>query len=359
MATIYDVARAAGVSAKTVSRVLNGDAPVGKTTRDTVQLAIADLGYVPSKAARTMRSSRSGLVGLITGAISLSGEPAESRGLPDLLIVQGFQRGMTDAGRTLMIADTGGRQAEVPRLVRTFLEHRVEGLVYVADYHQEVELPPVPKATPLVLLNCFDRIGSPAVVPDDRGCQEALVARLIAAGHRRIGYLTLGPKMTATPLRVAGYRAAHAAAGLPADPALVRSAKPDGAPETSGHLLAELDALLALTPPPTVICCGNDEMAMRVYGMLRSRGLRVPEDVSVAGFDNHRVIAETLYPPLTTVELAYTAMGRRGAEMLLRQIAGAGRPEAPDIVAGPVFWRDSVTEQTNIARLTSKGRTTR
>lgn len=358
MATIYDVARAAGVSAKTVSRVLNRDAPVGPATRDAVERAMAELGYVPSRAARMMRSSRSGLAGLVTGAISLSGEPSEPRGLPDLLIVQGLQRAVTRAGLTLMIADTGGHSSEVPRLMRTFLEHRVEGLVYVADHHREVELPPMPPATPLVLVNCFDRIGTPAVVPDDRGCQRALVARLTAAGHRRIGYLTLAPGMTATPLRVAGYEDAHAAADLAVDPRLVRAAHADGLAD-GRPLIEALDTLLALADPPTVICCGNDEMAMRVYGVLRSRGMRVPEDVSVAGFDNHRAIAETLYPPLTTVELAYTAMGRQAALMLLSLVGGGAKPEAPEIVAGPVYWRDSVADRSNIARLSSKGRTTR
>ena len=92
MATIYDVAKAANVSPKTVSRVLNGDAPVGKDTRDAVTAAMAALGYVPSSAARMMRSNRSGLIGLITGAISTSPEPIQPAGLPELLLVQGIQQ---------------------------------------------------------------------------------------------------------------------------------------------------------------------------------------------------------------------------------------------------------------------------
>ncbi len=166
MATIYDVARLAGVSPKTVSRVLNGDGPVGQTTRDAVEAAMTQLGYVPSNAARMMRSSRSGLVGLITGAISLSHEPAQPNGLPDLFIVQGIQQAMAPTGMTLMIADTGGRSDRVPHLIDTFLRHRVEGLIYVAEYHQRVTLPPVPADTPFVLANCFDDVGTPAILPD-------------------------------------------------------------------------------------------------------------------------------------------------------------------------------------------------
>ena len=354
MATIYDVAQLANVSAKTVSRVLNGDGPVGARTREAVQTAMTQLGYVPSNAARMMRSNRSGLIGLITGAISAAQEPTRPAGLPDLLIVQGIQRTMADRDMTLMVADTGGRADRVPHLVRTFLEHRAEGLIYVAEYHQRVQLPQVTGSTPLVLVNCFDDAGTPAVLPDDRLGQHDLVARIIAAGHRRIAYLTLRDDMEATPLRTEGYRDALAEAGLTFDPRLVEVAYQSDGEEDSRVLAGAIDRLLELPDPPTVLCCGNDAMAMRVYGILRSRGVRVPEDMSVAGFDNHRIIAETLYPPLTTVELPYSDMGVRGAERLLACISGQGRDEpTPTLVSGPVLWRASVTDRsaTNIRHI--------
>ena len=101
-----------------------------------------------------------------------------------------------------------------------------------------------------------------------------------------------------------------------------------------------------LAEPPTVLCCGNDEMALRVYGMLRSRGLRVPEDISVAGYDDHRAIAETLYPPLTSAELPYVQMGTQAAALLLELIergqAAGGNPRK---VRGALACRDSVTQQ--------------
>lgn len=344
MATIYDVAKRAGVSAKTVSRVLNDAGPVGARTREAVRAAMQELGYVPSNAARTMRSNRSGLIGLITGAISAAQEPTQPAGLPDLFIVQGIQRVMAAADMTLMVADTGGRRDRVPLLVRTFLEHRAEGLIYVADYHQRVELPPIPAATPLVLANCLDAAGTPAVLPDDRRGQRELTGRLAEAGHRRIAYLTLRGVMEATRLRTLGYRDALEAAGLPFDPDLVRVADLGGGEGEAELLRSVIDGMLRLPEPPTVLCCGNDAMAMRVYGILRSRGIRVPDEISVAGYDNYRVIAETLYPPLTTVDLPYAALGARGAERLLALISGKGRDDrSPTLVAGPVLWRDSVT----------------
>jgi LacI family transcriptional regulator len=357
MATIYDVARIAGVSAKTVSRVLNSDAPVGRETRELVQAAMAQLGYVPSSAARMMRSNKSGLVGLITGAISLPNEPTMPSGLPDLFIVQGIQRAMEASGKTLMIADTGGRNERIPHLIQTFLQHRVEGLIYVAEYHQKVTLPPIPADTPIVLANCFDDIGTPAVLPDDARGQHDLVARLIMAGHRRIAYLTLPAFLVADDLRRQGYRAALSDAGIAFDPALVECCDLGGRADETQLIWDTIDRMLRLPDPPTVLCCGNDKMALRVYGILRSRGLKVPTEISVAGYDNYRVMAETLFPPLTTVELPYAAIGVRAAQRLLSMISEGATPPTKDhasmLISGPVCWRGSVTERaiSNITKL--------
>lgn len=354
MATIYDVARAAGVSPKTVSRVLNGDAPVGVATREAVERAMRELGYVPSNAARMMRSNRSGLVGLITGAISMSEELEQPAGLPELFIVQGIQKAIAAGGRTLMIADTGGVPGSIPHLVQTFLEHRVEGLIYVAGHHQRVELPPIPAETPVVLANCFDDAGTPCVIPDDRRGERELVLRLVKAGHSRIAYITLRPDIVATGLRIAGYRDALAASGLTFDQALIETGEMTGSEDEAQLLWTAIDRLLNLPQPPTVLCCGNDRMALRVHGILRSRGVRVPDDISVAGYDNYRVIAETLYPPLTTVELPYLAMGVRAAQRLQSLISGEGRNNTePALIAGPIYWRSSVSElqPANVSKL--------
>ncbi len=343
LATIYDVAKLAGVSPKTVSRVLNGDAPVGEKTRKAVESAMSELGYVPSNAARMMRSNRSGLIGLITGALSHKIEPTEPTGLPDLYIVQGIQQVMADSGKTLMIADTGGSSAKVPKLVRTFLQHRVEALVYVAEYHQQTMFDTGGATCPVLLVNCFDEAGTPAILPDDEKCQSDLVAELIRAGHERIAYLSLDPTMVAAKLRSRGYRRALEDAGIGCDPALELVGRKTVQDYDGSLLNAALDRVLGLDNPPTVLCCGNDEMALRVYGMIRSRGMRVPEDISMAGFDNYRAIAETLYPPLTTVELPYLPMGRSAAATVLDMINNKNKQFAgPELVAGPVFWRSSV-----------------
>lgn len=360
MTTIYDVAKAAGVSPKTVSRVINGDAPVGVKTRAKVEAAIASLGYVPSLAARTMRSNRSGLIGLITGAISLAPDTNDFGGLPDLIIVQRIQRVLENSGLSLLISDTGGKHERVSDLIQTFAQHRVEGMIYVGDYHKQVSLPQLPTDMKMVLANCYDDVGTPCVLPHDHLGQKMLVEALIAKGHQRIAYLTLSSEIDATKLRTAGYRDALTSAGLPYDPELVIAADtmaPD--PEAETQLVWDaLDRMLSLPERPSAICFGNDRIAMRAYGILRTRGVRVPEDISVAGFDNHKLIAETLFPQLTTVELPYAAIGVRAANTLLNIIKGEGAPSQPQLVSGAVHWRESVLPKAtnNITSISKLGR---
>lgn len=337
MATIYDVAAWAGVSPKTVSRVINGDAPVSENTRAKVETAIAALGYIPSSAARIMRSNRSGIVGLITGAISRTGESTRMHGLPDIFLIKGIQQGIRAQGKTLMIADSDNL-SDIEPLIHTFMEHRAEGILYVAQYHQEVVLPDVRNICPIVLVNCFDAAGTPSVLPDDKQGQYDLVREIIRHGHSRIAYVTLQPGIEATPLRIAGYRRALEDAGIAYDADLVQVGYPDFNHDST-PLVAAIVRLLSLPRPPTVICCGNDEMAVRVYGILRTRGLRVPEQISVAGYDNHSAIAETLFPPLTSTELPYLRMGVAAADMLFF----GERSGAPLKIAGETIWRQSVT----------------
>lgn len=360
MSTIYDVAKSAGVSAKTVSRVLNGDAPVRDSTVKAVRKAIADLGYVPSTAARAMRSNKSGLIGLITGAISLSPHHADVSGLPDLFIVQGIQKAMEASGKTLLIADTGGQTHRAADLMRTFEEHRVEGIIYVADHHRRVSLPKLGNETKLVLANCYDDAGTPAVLPNDYAGQKRLVGNLIGQGHQRIAYLSLSNALDATRLRTQGYLDALTAAGIAYDPDLVIPADidVDDAEAETQLLWDAIDRVLSLAVPPTVICFGNDRMAMRAYGILRSRGLSLPEDISVAGYDNYRLITKTLYPTLTSVELPYHAIGIRATQILLGMINDpALAPNEPALISGPIQHGDSVRPRaTPITQAINSGR---
>ncbi len=362
MATIYDVAKRAGVSPKTVSRVLNGDAPVSKKTRSSVAAAMDALGYVPSLAARSIKSQKSGLIGLITGAISTVNEVVTAGGLPELFIVQGVQHVMANSGKTLLIADTAGQQERVPTLIRTFREHRVEGLLYVADFHKKIALPLPIDGVQTVLANCYDDFGTPSVLPDDEAGQLALTREVIAQGHRRIGYLTLASGHEATRLRLSGFKTALAEAGLVYDPDLTIAVDMFGTHGEHQLIWDALDRILTNDDVPTAICCGNDRLAMAVYGILRDRGVGIPEQMSVAGYDDHRTISEALFPALTTAELPYNAIGARAAQLLLGMIENPATASitAPIHVSGRVQKRGSVTRPRRDASvvINLKGRTT-
>ena len=346
MTTIYDVAEAAGVSPKTVSRVLNNDVPVGEKTRKKVDAAITALGYVPSTAARSMRSNKSGLIGLVTGAISHFSDTSNApTGLPDLFIVQGIQKVMQASGKTLLIADTGDSAASVSHLIRTFQEHRVEGLIYVANYHKQIDLPIASKSIHTVLANCFDTNHTTSVVPNDQMGQKSLVDKIIKEGHSRIAYLTLDPSMVATHQRLEGYQQALHENDIAYDPELVLCADTLDLLDNEKLIIDAIDHLLSLACPPTAICCGNDKMALKLYGILRVKGIRIPEQISIAGYDNYLAITEGLYPALTTVHLPYQEIGQEAARQLLKLIDGKDQ-KAPNsaitIVDSPIIWRQSI-----------------
>lgn len=344
MATIYDVAKRAGVSPKTVSRVLNRDAPVSEATRDAVLEAMDALEYVPSVAARSIKSQKSGLIGLITGAISSVPALAEAAGLPDLFIVQGIQHVIAQSGKTLLISDTGGSEERVNELIRTFREHRVEGLIYAADFHKKINLKVPLNGVPTVLVNCYDDLGTPSVLPDDEAGQYAVTSEVIAKGHMRLAYLTLESSHEATRLRLQGFSRALDEAGIAFDPDLVSPTDMFGSEGEHQLIWDALYRFLNHDNPPTVICCGNDRLALAVYGILRDRGVSVPEQISVVGYDDQRTISESLYPALTTVELPYSAMGARSAQLLLNMIGDPDfkAPEEPVLVRGAMRKRGSL-----------------
>ena len=194
-----------------------------------------------------------------------------------------------------------------------------------------------------------------------RAAQHALVKGLIERGHSRIGFLTLPEVLVARDLRLAGYQQAFAEAGIAYDPDLVITAALLDERHEFDLLWDALDRLLSNPNPPTVICCGNDKMAMRVYGLLRDRGLRIPEQMSVAGYDDYRTISSHLHPGLSTVVLPYETMGARAAQRLLRIIRGQTDLDKTGIeqVSSPPVWRESVlSRSSSILEFQSKGRNT-
>lgn len=334
MVTLRDVATKAGVSPKTVSRVVNDDPAVHIETRDLVQSVIQQLNYVPDHAARIMRAATSNVVGLMTDVVATTPYSVD--------IVRGAQAALREQGRTLLIANTEGDPAIEREYWRMFRAHRAAGVLYATMYHRPLDLGQPDYANAIVLANCFSiRRDRPAVVPDDEGGGYTQAAHLLKLGHRRIAIVSLNPVIRATVLRAAGFRTAFAEAGVPFDPDLERPGFV-GSIE-SEKLVAHEVALDLLRRPdrPTAVICGNDKIAMQVYAAAASLGLSVPGDLSVMGYDDMTVIAETLRPKLTTVRLPYFDIGRRAVDMLVPPVEPPYRAEAPVLVPCPLVIRES------------------
>lgn len=306
---IGDVARRAGVSTATVSRALANPGMVTPETRDLVLKAVAEIGYVPNNAARNLRTSRTGTVLVV---------------LPDLTnvfftrIIRGLSEILSEYGYSVIISETA-HDPERERLISRHVQAgRVDGVLLTQGHSQLMpQLAEGRTAIPAVGL-CEPIRGQsvPYVATDNRAAAEAMTAYLIGLGHRRIAYVG-GPEGNPVELdRHAGYRAALERAGIVYDVSRtlfgtfsLRSG------EAAGQAMTRWPAL-----PEAVFCC-SDTMAMGVIRAFSAAGVRVPDQVSVAGFDDID-FAEAYIPSLTTMRQDRATLGARAARMLIDLMQG-------------------------------------
>ncbi len=306
---MHDVAALAGVSRTTASYVIN-DAPnasIPPDTRQRVWDAVAQLGYRPNAFAQSLRGGKSNVIGFVSDDIATTPFAVD--------IIRGAQQAALAAGKVLLMMDTDG-DAEIERQVFKLLQGwQVDGLIYAAGHHRAVTPVVDLSSVPTVLVDCFIEGGSlPCVVPDEVQGGRVATETLIQAGHRRIGFINGGPDFPASHGRLAGYKAALAAAGIAFDEGL--TCVGDWWQESGYH---HAHALLKRPEPPTALFCANDWMAMGAYDAIRELGISIPADVAVVGFDNREVIAAHLRPGLTTIALPYFEMGKWAVEFLLAQ----------------------------------------
>ena len=304
--TINDVARLAGVSKKTVSRVINRSALLNDATRQKIEAVIAELGYVPNPQARALALRRNFLLGLIHDN-------------PNAQMVLNFQEGVLDAIRTtefaLVVRPVDRHSPALFDDIRHFIEQqRLSGVMILPPLSENDAL-----AALVEELGCgYVRMGSaplddPAhlVQSNDRQAVRAAVDHLIDQGHSHIG-LVAGPDgFRSARERQEGWRDALSERGLPCGPELV--ARGNYTFETGREAGA---ALLEAAEPPSAIFASNDVMAAGVLYAARERGMDVPQDLSIVGFDD-TAIAATIWPPLTTVRWPIRAMARSAALKLI------------------------------------------
>jgi LacI family transcriptional regulator len=331
VSTIHDVAAKAGVSIKTVSRVLNDANSVSEKTRLRIEHAMQALDFAPSAAARMLRGRPTDLVAVIADKLTTTPDSSE--------IIKGIQSVCEELGKMLIIGETGGQSHVASRLVADMRTRRVEAIIFATTFHRVVNVNETLGQTPAVLANCFEETPRFAqVLPDDEGGGYAAAEAVLLAGHRKIAFLQLTDGMVATRLRMQGFRRAMRDHGVqPNEAWLLHGTTPDEDEFT--QLKARIAQLFTTADRPTAILCGNDKMAIRVMFILQRRGIRVPEDMSVVGFDDFRLLSEASDPGLTTVTLPYREIGALAARRAL------GEELAPGVVLVPcrAVMRGTVT----------------
>jgi LacI family transcriptional regulator len=333
--TMTDVALEAGCSQATVSLVLN-KAPgvkISAETRARVIQAAVKLAYAPPTFAHlepgpAPDDSHADPLGFLVDQLATSPEA--------VVAIDGSRQAAWEDGRVVLVAQTTN-DAEMEReAIRVLTRQPLSGLIYMAIFTRKAEVPPelLALGVPLVLLNCYDGEGRfPAVLPAEVAGGRTATQHLIDHGHRRIGMITGEPWMEAARDRQKGYRQALAAAGIGFDPDLVLRGNWSASTGYDGT-----QRLLALADPPTAIFCQNDRMAIGCYEALKEAGLRIPEDMSVVGFDDEE-ISRHLHPRLTTLILPHRAMGGWAAKRLA---AGAGQGGPPVELECTLVTRNSV-----------------
>ena len=331
MASVKDVARLAGVSLMTVSRALNTPGKLNQETLAKVLQAVETLGYVPSLSARKTRGGHSS--GKTIGIFAL--DTATTPFAVDMLL--SMERTAREYGWNVFILNV----FETPpdqQAIELMLSHQPDGIIFSAMQLRRVEIPRVLRSVPLVLGNCVSTDpGIACYISDDEDGQYQAVRQALRQGYRRPLCINLPQSSMAWGLRQSGLARALDEAGI--DAAQVPQydlSNDDGYQETLVVLEQKLREGEGQAPFDLLIC-GNDRIALVAYQYLLSRGLRIPQDVAVLGFDNMVGVAELFYPPLSTVQLPYYDMGRRAVLHLIEGLDDC----AVHQVACPLIERES------------------
>jgi LacI family transcriptional regulator len=320
--TIRDVARRAGVSPMTVSRVINDSELVSPDTRRRVEDAIGELGYVPSRLARGLSAKRTGTLALIVPDVA---NPFFT------LIVRGAEDVARRAGYRVILCDTRADLTIEREVIEEMLAHRVEGILIapVSDRSREHLRRLTAFNVPFVLVDrTVPGIDADAVLGDSAEGAQRLVEHLLSLGHRRIGMIVESDDVSTARDRRIGYQTALRAADLPADPQLVARASVDPAGGYAG-----MRRLLALDEPPSAVFTVNNLVAVGAIEAVRSAGMEVPDDVALVCFDDIEY-ASRLYPFLTVMEQPAETFGTLSTQLLLERIENRA-PERPRVVVLP------------------------
>ncbi|MFE4664014.1 LacI family DNA-binding transcriptional regulator [Streptomyces sp. NPDC056716] len=325
MASIKDVAAAAGVSVATVSRVLNDHSSVSADARTRVLAVVDTLGYRPNAVARSLRTDQTRTFGLV---------------IPDVLnpyfteLARSVEEEARSLGYSVIIGNADERPEVQDHHVRTLLDRRIDGLLVApTEGGSSLIADAVRGGTPMVFVDRWIAgVDVPVVRSDGRAAVRELVAHLWSLGHRRVAIIA-GPEATTTGSeRVAAFREAMAAYGLPVPDVYIGQG--DFQAESGRRVTA---GFLALPEPPDAVFATDNLMALGALDAVRARGLRVPDDIALVAFDDIRWFVHT-DPPITAIAQPTGELGRAAVRALVEVIAGR-RPDSVTLPARLVVRR--------------------
>jgi LacI family transcriptional regulator len=338
--TINDVAERAGVSTSTISNYLNAKGRMSEATRARIRAAIDELHFTPSALIRAIRRRHTNILGLLIFGMANIHENVDASLGPPLLA--GIYDAATTAGQDILLY-TGWPDLPERHSGLDFLNGQIDGMLWVAP---EIHTPALERIAvaglPVVaLLTRHVPEGTGYVNTDNIAAMQALVAHLAEQGRRRIAFI--GPTYSSNFLdRLEGYRQGLASVGLPHDPALERAFETDWWQKESYE--RALDAWFALPDPPDAIITQDDGWASVICKLVHARGLRVPKDIAITGFDDIPR-ARTICGGLTTIRQPFRQMGQIAVERLLALIEGASIEVGRVTVPGELVVRTSTVTQ--------------
>lgn len=350
LASIAEVAKRAGVSVASASRVLsNSTYPVSAETREKVMAAAAELNYAPNSLARSLRVQRSNLIAVLVGN---NADPYFAE------IVRGVEDMANEAGYLTIVCNSDRNPAKELHYLRILQDYRVDGVIFAGGALNEIEHS---KQLEQVVQSIVNRgaavttlaqhtLHVPSIQPDNFGGARQMTAHLIALGHRRIAFVTGPTNVMTANVRLQGYMAALAEAGLAIDPILLLPGNFDRA---SGEQALSSLTHMETEQRPTAIFAANDETALGVLSGLWRRGWAVPGEMSVCGFGD-TPMAQVVVPRLTTVHMGLYELGRAGTHKLLAQLRGEQVPFL-EVLPATVVERETTARQSPVGNGVNDG----
>jgi len=327
--TIQDVARAAGTSASTVSRVLTGSAPVSPQKRAAVEEAIQRMGFRPSHVARSLRTRTTHSIGLLINDVTNPFYSAVAKGVEDEARRHGY---------SLILCNTSEDPERELEYLHILLDKQVDGIIF-GPIGENVEfIRALAHRIPLVQVDRrLEGVEIETVMADNEGGACRATRLLLERGHHRIGVMTWSAQIMVLSQRVAGYQRALAEANQPLDPALIAEV-----PRFNPRLIVEAAAHLLMTQRPTALFALNNQLGLGALRAIRDLGLRIPDDVALIVFDDLEVF-DLMTPRITAVEQPAMTMGQRAVQLLVGRIEGqAERPPQVAILPTQLVLRESV-----------------